>query len=599
MKKICILFMFILFAVVVFSQEGEIKEKNIFDGKVITLSESKITLKDLLEKISKETKITLIAGKDNDWRVSEREVIVFCDNSPLEGVLQNIAAATKLVWVKEADDKYILCYDPSTDLFIDNLNINAENNRNAQREKAINDLFREPENLETLHDDDPIKYLLNATGLDKPITGFIDNVPGLKQALVSGTPLTVSGTSLSQEAINNYNLTGNIIKDVIKDGVNKNDSIRNKRRAERGIDGYVSDLPQDLSKVTIEVNGDNSPIPGGKALKNLILGDVIVKVDGQVKGFLPIINTQNPLAKKFGGVLLDLYENPNQDIGQLFASMGGMDLFKDLNKSMNEKIYDDMKNPIPETSFYDMEITLPSKPTSKANAMELLSKALKCPCVCDEYGSFMEGLPFSNIRTEGTVREIIGDINDSFTLTMVPINNQLCFYSIKWFEEIQKLMPLAYINKWKEQYVKDEYLSYENLCDMSNFTKEQLSFGLSKAPELSKLSSNITANYEAIVFLSNVKGTEYDYITGPAGMRVSALSPNTYELLSRIPKFHSFVEKGDGIIKVSFVRFEDNDVITLLGEQEGSLMPTMVQVRLPKYQPVSSGDIKIPSNLPK
>ena len=599
MKKICILFMFILFAVVVFSQEGEIKEKNIFDGKVITLSESKITLKDLLEKISAEAKITLIAGKDNDWRVSEREVIVFCDNSPLEGVLQNIAAATKLVWVKEADDKYVLCYDPSTDLFIDNLNSNAENNRNAQREKAINDLFREPENLETLHDDDPIKYLLNATGLDKPITGFIDNVPGLKQALVSGTPLTVSGTSLSQEAINNYNLTGNIIKDVIKDGVNKNDSIRNKRRVERGIDGYVSDLPQDLSKVTIEVNGDNSPIPGGKALKNLILGDVIVKVDGQVKGFLPIINTQNPLAKKFGGVLLDLYENPNQDIGQLFASMGGMDLFKDLNKSMNEKIYDDMKNPIPETSFYDMEITLPSKPTSKANAMELLSKALKCPCVCDEYGSFMEGLPFSNIRTEGTVREIIGDINDSFTLTMVPINNQLCFYSIKWFEEIQKLMPLAYINKWKEQYVKDEYLSYENLCDMSNFTKEQLSFGLSKAPELSKLSSNITANYEAIVFLSNVKGAEYDYITGPAGMRVSALSPNTYELLSRIPKFHSFVEKGDGIIKVSFVRFEDSDVITLLGEQEGSLMPTMVQVRLPKYQPVSSGDIKIPSNLPK
>ena len=596
MRKILFLLVLILFASMAFCQEGGLTDKNVFEGKVITLSESKINLKDLFEKISSETKITLVAGKDNDWRVAEREVVVYCDKAPLEAVLQNIAASTKLIWVKE-DDKYILCYDPSTDSFIDNLNANAEINRSAQREKAINDFFTQPDNIEDLHDEDPIKYLLNATGLDKPIAGFIDEVPGMKQALISGAPLTVSGENLSKEAINNYNLTGNILKDVIKDGVRKNDSVRDKRRVERGVDSYASDLPSDLSKVTIEVNGSNSPLPGGKELRNLILGDVVVKVDGEVKGFLPIINTKNPIAKKFGSVMLDLYENPNQDLGQLFASMGGMDLFKDINKSMNQDVYDDMKVPIPETTFYDMKITLPSKPSSKANAMELLSKAINVPCVCDDFNNFMENLPFNNIRTEGTLRDIIGDINDSYSLTMVPINDELCFYSIKWFEEIQKLMPLSYINKWKDQYVKDEYISLENLYEMSKFTKEQLSYGLGKATELSQLNPNITGNYEAIVFLAGVNGREYDYLTGQGGIRVSALTDNSFNLLCNIPKFKSFAEKGDGVVKASIQRVEDTDIITVMGTLD-NLMPTMVQIKLPKYKKISLEDFKIPSNVP-
>ena len=379
----------------------------------------------------------------------------------------------------------------------------------------------------------------------------------------------------------------------------KNDSVRNKGKVERGIDNYASDLPKDLSKVVIEVNGSNSPIPGGKELRNLILGDVVVKVDGEVKGFLPIINTKNPIAKKFGSVILDLYENPNQDLGQLFASMGGMDLFRDINKSMNQDVYDDMKVPIPETSFYDMQITLPSKPTSKANAMELLSKAINIPCVCDEYNNLIESLPFNNIRTEGTLREIIGDINDSYSLTMVPINNQLCFYSIKWFEEIQKLMPLSYINKWKDQYMKDEYLSYENLYEMSLFTKEQLTYGFGKATELSQLTGSVVNNIDTIRFLANINGREYDNLVGVGGMNVTALSPNSFELLCNIPKFKVFVDRGgDSVIKANFVRMDDSDVITLTGQQDTFPMMTMVQIKLPKYKKLSLEDLKIPSNVP-
>lgn len=589
MKKAVFLIIMCLLisSVYVFADESTDFVTECNKAKVSYMSD-KVTLSDLFKAFSESTKISLVPGENNDWRVSEREISIYCKEVPLGSIMKSIAGVTKLVWTKKDENTYVLNYDPNTDMYIGNLTAYTEQNRNQMRQNAVDDMLNCEFNPNQ-KDDDPFKYLMNAKGVGQSFAGFVESVPGMREALSSGTPMSVKGSALSQEAINNINLTGNIVYKDITDRLMKSQNINSKQKMQimGQINRHKPTLPQDLSNVTVEVNNDLSSIPGGNMAKNIILGNVVVKNGSNIVMAMPVFNTKNPMVKKVGEAMLEMYENPGADPRQIFESMGGMGAFSNLANDMNEKIYENMKVPIPEDAFFSQEIEFKEQPKTKWNAMCSLAEALNTSFVSDCYGSIFDKNPTVKIPEKGTVKEIVEKINETYGLTCEMNNSHFCFYSYKWFEEIQKLMPAVYSDKWNEQYIKDGYISLENLCEMGRFTSEQLGYGLTKKPALASVSMPITMNYGTVAFLGSLDEESLKRMQAGDGLPISVLTDKGMEKLFKIRGMKDFCNRTEGSLRLTSLKNDDKEIISFMAvSKDISVMPVMVQLNLNKYKPM-------------
>ncbi|MBQ0104806.1 MAG: hypothetical protein KBT47_02085, partial [Armatimonadetes bacterium] len=439
------------------------------------------------------------------------------------------------------------------------------------------------------------------------VSGAIDSIPGMREALQNGTQMTLRGSDLPSEAISNINLSGNILKDAVTERITRDTHLRGdqKFRMNKDIKRHNTNLPEDLSNVTVEVNADVSNIPVVNTFNNILLGNIVIRNNGKIIGGFPIVDTKNPVVKQFGEALVELYENPNATPQQVFSGMMGA--FSGINSgSVNKDVYDDMKQPLPEDSFYDQEIDLGAKPGSKYNAIMLLSDALECACFCDDFDTLLDKSPFNDIPQRGTVREIINKINETYGLTCYVNNGQLCFYSIKWFEEIQKLMPSYYVNKWLEQYKNELYLSAENLKEMGMFTPQQLEYGMRKCYDMKEISKNVIRQHATVEFISGLSENAYANIFSENGMRISKLNDKDYENLSKIREIKKYLDDESRFVKIYIYRVKINDntenvpdreIVQLLVSDNGTWKVVSVIV-LPKYTQVQK-ELKIPSNVPK
>ena len=598
MKNVFAVFLvLILSSVFLYAEDGGILASKYSEVKV-SANEDSIQLKNLLEKFSEETKINLVAGENGDWRVSERLVCLKVKDAFLENVMKGISNVTKLVWVKKDDDTYVLTYDPATDQYIDSLLGMVANIRNNARKQAV-DNFLDTSDNPNLKDEDPLKYYGNESGFNQAVAGAIQSIPGMREALSNGSSMNISGSDLSKEAINNINLSGNVAIGEIQ-GFMGNRGRRGqggRGRGNRGWGGRQNQrnvLPNDMSGVTLEVNSQSNNLRG---TENFLLGTVVIKNNGRVIGGLPIMNTKSPLGKKMGEALLEMKENPGTNPRDLFQSMGGLGMLTDINKSTTDEVYGTLKLPLPDNEYFSREIELSAEPKSKSQAVSLLSEALNVPCYCDDFGSMADRLPFVSIQKKGSVREIIESINDTYGLTCAVADEQLSFYSLKWFEELGKLMPEAYLDKWNENLMNDEFISEETLREMGKFSREQLTNGLRKKPALATYSQTISREYPTVAFIGSLDDDAYNELKGKNGLSVGLLTDAGKERLCRINGMRNFTEKTKGVLKFSSEKFDNAVTYRFTAVPEDpTVRQVSVQLTLNRYAPLdlNAGNLRMP-----
>lgn len=562
MKKIYISVILILICIAL-NAEGVLAPK--YKDVKVSMIYDKVCLKDLLMDMSLKTNVNLVAGENSDWRVSEREISVKFSDISLENAMMSISLVTKLKWTAKDENTYVLNYDPETDAYISGLSAIAENNRNNARKEAVDSFFNS-ENNPDLKEEDPFQYLMNETGVGQAVAGAIESIPGMREALSNGTPMTYKGSDISAEAVNNINLVNSIVKNKALERVENNKKMKreDKKKFKGMIDRMMPGMPQDLSGVTFEVNSNLSGMPGAGMANNILIGNVVIKNNGRTIGGMPILNKKNPMVKKMGEALLEIYENPDSDPREIFESMFDRDsLMAEAGKSLNGEVYDNLKFSVPDDLYFDQEIELAEKPKNKWHALTLLADAMKTSVVCDSFGSLFDLNPVNSIPTKGTVKEITEKINENYGLTCEMSDKTFCFYSVKWFEEIQKLMPQAYIDRWNEEYINENYLSFDTLRQMGCFTQKQLSYAFGKAPALSGLSMNVARNYPLLSFVSGLDDDAAKEIMGKDGLSFSHLTDTGKEKLSKIREMINVSEKK-GYLKLSLSKDEDKEVLKLV-----------------------------------
>ncbi|MBP5274052.1 MAG: hypothetical protein ILO36_03835, partial [Abditibacteriota bacterium] len=314
MKKLIIFWAVVLLSVPVLGQE---LARKYLDTR-ITLTEAAVAMPELCKALSEASGATIIP--DEDWRVKERQMTIYCHDALLPHVMYSIVDVTRFMWNVKDENTYVLTYRADTDRLIGETQRKGEAAK-ADRGAALveNSMRHQGEDMNSLRKNNPAAYLMKSTGLGDAIGKSLKASPQLFKSAASGEKRVFSGDEISPETLSGIDELNSLILELANDVC----SARNVR-----VPGVLSDTlskPVSRGNVEIEVNGD---IPIGRDRKitseqinTVCSGYAVVRTDGVITGVLPIVNTNSEITKNLAEVALDLIENPGKSFDEVFAGL--------------------------------------------------------------------------------------------------------------------------------------------------------------------------------------------------------------------------------------------------------------------------------------
>ena len=570
--SICSILLFLSISVYSVDFKGNMNKidelPDVYKEKQVTVSENSITIEELLKKLSADTGLKLIAGEDGDWRVRERKIKIFAKNAYISPVMYSIADVTKFYWIPKDKDTYILAFNKDTDKIIAQLEDSVMNAKAADKDAAINDMLnaKNGEDLAKLRKDDPVAYLMRSTGLDKSLRNTLNSNPAMYKSIIRGEKRTFKGNDISSDTIKSINDLNNSMLDIAT-GVfeDRNAKVPGFFAAARN-----NEIPNDNSRVEIDVNSDinmggNNSV-SSSLLNSVFSGYAIVKVDGKMTGVLPILDNKSTLAQKVASVLNDLMENPNMTLESAMAQLMTPEMLVAL--SMDVKRSDDIyKMPIPFNPYFANEIDLGKSPESLNEALDLFSKAVKAPAFCDDFVSSYQKFPFlkktsTSVRQYGTIYDVLTDICDSYDLNVEVANGQFDFYNIRWFDHIKNVMSNEILDRWAKEYKETGTISFVTLCQMGNFSSEQLGNGFGQRDELRQFIKIILPKHNVLEMLAIADGDSLQKMTTADGMNSAYLNRPAFDKYRGLYQVSKFVNRTNVKIKLKSEQ-SDNSKYTL------------------------------------
>jgi hypothetical protein len=178
----------------------------------ITYEARRQTVASILTDLSAMTGVTLKAGFNNDdWQVRDRRMNIFVKDIALSDLMDSIARVMKFQWSKSKNDgtvSYRLYMDKKTLLDAESKKLAEEEKLEKRQSEKRGRFLSELEAATAMADADREKlktespYIYSLSQKNRPeqvLPKLFKEVPGAKQAFVSGEDLTVYFGSLSED----------------------------------------------------------------------------------------------------------------------------------------------------------------------------------------------------------------------------------------------------------------------------------------------------------------------------------------------------------------------------------------------------------------
>ncbi|MBR4749620.1 MAG: hypothetical protein IK083_08650 [Abditibacteriota bacterium] len=523
-RLICTLLLVALMAAPALCQE---LSRKYVDSR-ITVEEESIAIPDLCRLMSEASGATIVP--DEDWRVKERRMMVFCHNAALPHVMYSIADVTRLMWTVKDENTYVLCYRPDTDKLIsETLRMGAD--AKVDRGAALVDgmMSRQGENLSDLKKTDPARYLMKSTGAGDVIGRALKSSPNLMKSMASGEKRTFTADEVSDGTLQAVQELNSLILQLANE-VCQSRNTPVPRELTRTLSRPIAN-----GNVEIEVNGD---IPLGRnritadQLGAVCSGYAVVRTDGRITGLLPIINTDSAITNTLAQAAVDLLENPGMSFDAVFAGldMGGLVRAAGKDIMTANDVY---KKEIPYDPAMAAMIDL-GEPKNLPEALKLFEKATGAPVFCDSFAD--TGLASSDVlrmlgvdlQWQGTIYQVLTGICDAFDLNVELANGQFDFSDVKWFDKIKAQVSSDTVKKWKNELGATGFLSLETLLEMGRFTPGQLSFAFNSDPDLKPLAGDFVNNANVLEMLSLCDGAALNAMMTEGGVKSGYLNKRAF-----------------------------------------------------------------------
>ncbi|MBQ9358693.1 MAG: hypothetical protein IJT95_04050, partial [Abditibacteriota bacterium] len=349
----------------------------------ITLEEDSISMPDLCERLSKASGASIVP--DEDWRVKERQMTVFCHNALLPHVMYSIVDVTRFYWQVKDENTYILCYRTDTDKIIAEILRKGQQSKVSAGQNMVDGMMRRSgEDMDALRKENPAKYLMKSTGAGDVIGRALKASPALMKAMTSGERRTFSASEVAPETLQEMQNLNSLILDIANDVCDARNT-----RVPKGITDFLSrDITQ--GNVEIEVNGDiglggNQRVTRDQ-INTVCSGYAVVRTDGRISCVLPIINTDSGIANNLAELAVDLLENPRKSFDEVFSGLDVNALLQAVGKDVTGA-NDVYKTPVPYDPAMSGVIDLGSDPGNLTEALRALEKATGAPVFCDNFGN--------------------------------------------------------------------------------------------------------------------------------------------------------------------------------------------------------------------
>jgi hypothetical protein len=421
--------------------------------KITYLAQRK-SVSDILSDLNSLTGIKLYSGfNSKDWQVRDRKMNIYVKDIPLARLMSAISGVMKFKWSRSqpdnADYTYRLYMDRKAILEGEAKLMREEKKRAENRSSFVDFCLNPPdmadEDMATIKNDDPVKYLYLKTGISGALGDFFRAVPNAALAMQSGDILNMDSSILPDASLEPLRR--------LVDGIGEIASTESSEPPAK---------PDFTKSITVQVN--RSSLASCPAY---VLGIIRVMDETGRSIGLPIIDP-NCAAEKYVA-------------GATNAALDESRQMSDLEKQQADSLFDeDAVESDSVESFmehsgdpsFEKTIKIPAISYDLPDALKKISESADVNIVSDSFES--GDLSVSVSAGEITLGNLLDRVAAQCSYNWMQFDDVTGFRDRFWVKHRSFQIPEAWLNKWRQDVKNRGKLSEKSLSEIKSLAPSQI-----------------------------------------------------------------------------------------------------------------------------
>ncbi len=489
----------------------------------VTYLASKKSVAAIFDELAKSTGVVLKAGRNaGDWQVRDRKMNIFAKDVPLNELMNSMARVMKFKWEISGEPgarSYRLFMDRRSLLDAEaqraRAEQKAEEERARKRQKSLLEYARlgnlTPEEKARMKTESPFMYVVANSGMGGSMATFFGESPGALEAIATGQKFQMNAASLSKAA---------------QDGLVK--SMQSMVDFEKRFSGgsgrtLPPDLASNMDTVEVRINHKLEDIRG-LAQTDLFLGEIEFRYKGG-QLTVPMFDPESGMAKMIGKALITCEETGRtmQDVMQEIGPEMMATVVKDIRKEQGgEPIIEHADDPA-----LSVKIKLTPEGVELPKVEEALAEASQYAVVSDHFGGL--GRPLGNApRGEMELKKALEQIAETYNYNWDRKGNVIELRDRNWFRKRAAQIPDAWLDAWREEYVKTGTIDLDSLAQMAALTQEQVAVNLMGDDVLKNAVGQLYSSRELLRLYGSLDANQRAALFTEAGLDLRSLTPDQW-----------------------------------------------------------------------
>lgn len=467
----------------------------------VSVEEKRQTVAAILTELSEKSGVALRAGiNQSDWQVRDRKMTIYCKDLPLSNLMNSIARVMRFTWRREqAEDGsvfYRLYQDKKARLEEERLRVEYKQAETDRRRAALN-RFGELARLsalqvEALKSENRFDYVMAESGVAKPFSEFLAEVPGALEALAARESLDIPAGSISSEALK-----------LLAEAAYKmpQDWLSSSRPGPFDEDKLL----QEQEKMVIHINRD---VGRTRSMEFRFLGDISVTGSSQWL-WINIIDPDGKSGTMVGHLDTDYLPKPATPLPDPLKPAGGSDI-----PGLTQVV----KVTVDPKEISDVQVAL-----AKASGLSVVS---------DSYGKACSNVPNAPMQ----LGQLLAQIGKGFDCDWKKQGATIEFTDKKWFLKRLDDIPAAWLESWRKTIKETGTLGLAELSELAALTFEQYTANVQPDDVIQSCGQfryDFTPLNPTARFAASLTSAQRAAILTQQGIDAGTLSPAQWEHLRR------------------------------------------------------------------
>ena len=517
--------------------------------KVTYTAEGK-AVKAILADLSELTGVKLYAGYNaGDWQVRDRRMRILVKDLPLAHLMNSMARVMKFKW-SSSKDKDIRSYR----LYADQESLSEEQRLLKRWERLRRELPREQiesalkafEGLKDRYEEDPdalrkenaVLYAYAKCGAGDTVLRLCKDIPGLREALLSGRQVTFRGSVLPDSVLDDL---PRIVRSLAAFGpMSAVDQIMPAPPGETPTADQIGDFQVDRALAFVSTNElrRDRELADDDFFAATVPADILVGCMMRAGAKLTVMAPNSRLWQLSTQAVLEAQEkglDPRARLESLQAEL------TPIMREDREKFHTgEPKNPKPQAEVLDKETKLGIDDECYLSSLADYQKEFVAACslsiVSDSFPETDE-MYGGDMPETGKLVDILDAVSDTSDYNWDYADAVLEFRDRHWFVKRARQLPDAWLDKWRTKLKTGGSVDIDDMAEIAALSEQRIEASVGPDDDLRDLAFRIKSDREILCLYASLTQTQREALLTDAGLDVRALTPRQAEYVEILLRY--------------------------------------------------------------